>query len=284
MINNTPKSLRQEIRQRLSSHYPSAEADYIAALVIEHFLGIPNTMQLIDRETTIEEQTYRQLQDALRKLQNDEPIQYVLGHTEFFGRRFKTDPRGLIPRPETEELLQMVINEGYDQESTLLDIGTGSGCIAVTLALETGARVYAVDLEPEALELARENAASLGASVEFVLADFLHENPDLPPLDALISNPPYVPENDLATLENRVKSFEPLTALLVPDHNPLLFYERIATWAPGQLKPGGQVFLEIYHTAGPSVMNLFRGPHWSQVSIKKDLQGKDRMIKASLKN
>jgi release factor glutamine methyltransferase len=256
----------------------------MAALVIEHFLGIPNTMQLIDRETALDEQTYPQLQAVLQRLENQEPIQYVLGHTEFFGRRFKTDLRGLIPRPETEELVQMVIREGYDQESILLDVGTGTGCIAITLALETGARIYALDVEPGALELALENATALGASVEFVLADFLHNIPKLPMLDAIISNPPYVPGKDLGSLENRVKDFEPLTALLVPDDNPLLFYERIASWAPGHLKPGGQVFLEIYHTAGPSVMNLFRGPQWSQVSIKKDLQGKDRMVKASLKN
>ena len=284
MTSSNPRNLRTTIRQRLSSHYQAAEADNIAALIIEHFLGIPNTMQLVDRETTLNEQTNLQLQEVLARLENHEPIQYVLGHMEFYGRRFKTDQRGLIPRPETEELVQMVINEGYDQKRTLLDIGTGSGCIAITLALETGARVYALDVQPQALQLAYENAASLGASVEFVLADFLQESPDLPPLDAIISNPPYVPEQDLASLEKRVKSFEPLTALLVPDRNPLLFYEKIAAWAPDHLKPGGQVFLEIYHTAGPSVMNLFRGSHWSQVSIKKDLQGKDRMVNASLKN
>ncbi len=280
MINNT-RYLRKQLRNRLSNHYQQMEADNIAGLIIEHFLGISGTLQLINQEITVSENTLQQLESALQRLETGEPVQYVLGYSEFYGRRFITDSRGLIPRPETEELVQMVLDDGYTGENNILDIGTGSGCIAITLALETKARVYALDKDPGALELARENAHLLGATVNLLQEDLLKSQPHLPQLDAIVSNPPYVPQSDRESIHQRVKDYEPAGALFVPDQAPLLFYQRIAELAPLYLKPGGRVYLEIYHTAGPAISALFRKPQWSQVIVKKDLHGKDRLVKVT---
>jgi release factor glutamine methyltransferase len=230
--------------------------------------------------STAQELTVYKIFDRLLK---HEPIQYVLGYTEFYGRQFKTDARALIPRPETEELVDFILNEAVSDASNIMDIGTGSGCIAITLALETGCKVFALDVDIDALALARENALSLGAEINFIQADILTTKPGIRNLDFIVSNPPYVPQSCQASMDRRVIDFEPSQALFVPKQNPLTFYQRIANLASDYLVPGGQVFLEIYHLAGPAVKSLFQGPQWSQALIKKDLQGKDRIVKAILK-
>ena len=185
--------LRRQIGTRISSIYTSQEADQIAALIIEHHFGLSKTEQLIDQQLVLSKTTDDQIKSMIERLLKYEPIQYVLGYTEFYGHRFITDSRALIPRPETEELVRLVLDTGLSQKSTALDIGTGTGCIAVTLALETGADIYALDLEPAALELARENAQQLAANIHFIQADIMTQQPELPQFDVLVSNPPYVP-------------------------------------------------------------------------------------------
>jgi release factor glutamine methyltransferase len=254
------------------------EADQVAALVIEHHFGISGIQQLIDQVLTLSPEIVTQVEVTVERLLQHEPVQYVLGHTDFYGYQFKTDARALIPRPETEELVQWVLRTNLCDQNTILDIGTGSGCIAITLALETSAQIYALDVAKEALDLARDNAQRLGASVKFMLADVMSELPEMPKFDVWVSNPPYVPRSDLGAIESRVKDYEPASALFVPDQDPLVFYHRIAELAPFHLKPGGRVFMEIYHNTGPAVLKLFQGAPWSQASIKKDLQGRDRMV------
>lgn len=275
-------TIKKHITAELSDCYHSREAESIAALIIENLFSIPGTWQLLNKQVTVTEEIDDKIRRMVRQLLRHEPVQYVLGYTEFYGRRFKTDARALIPRPETEELVHFVLSHRIPENSKILDIGTGSGCIAITLALESGAKVYALDVEGGSLELARENAASLQASIRFLQADFLNDRLELSALDVIVCNPPYVPESDRQSLDQRVKDYEPSTALFVPDQKSLIFYERIAQMAPVYLKPGGQIFLEIYHKAGPAVSKLFRGAKWSQVLVKKDLQGKDRMLKACL--
>lgn len=281
-MQTTTSDLRKEFKVKLTASYHPREADQIAAIVIEHFFGIPSTSQLLNKEITISGEIELQVYQIIDRLLKNEPIQYVLGYTEFYGRRFKTDPRALIPRPETEELVDYILTHGISKNSTVLDIGTGTGCIAISLALETGCTVLALDSEAEALTLAKENAAALGVEISFIHADILTTKPDLPALDLIVSNPPYVPLTDLASLHSRVKDYEPSQALFVPDQDPLIFYKRIAHLAPTYLVPGGQVILEIYHLMGPALASLFQEPQWSQVQIKKDLQGKDRIFKATL--
>ncbi len=284
MRTTTTNILRKEFSSSLSPIYQPREADQIASIVIEHLFGIPGTSQLLHQKMTIstaQELTVYKIFDRLLK---HEPIQYVLGYTEFYGRQFKTDARALIPRPETEELVDFILNEAVSDASNIMDIGTGSGCIAITLALETGCKVFALDVDIDALALARENALSLGAEINFIQADILTTKPGIRNLDFIVSNPPYVPQSCQASMDRRVIDFEPSQALFVPKQNPLTFYQRIANLASDYLVPGGQVFLEIYHLAGPAVKSLFQGPQWSQALIKKDLQGKDRMLRAILKS
>jgi len=284
MRTTTTNILRKEFSSSLSPIYQPREADQIASIVIEQLFGIPGTSQLLHQKMTIstaQELTVYKIFDRLLK---HEPIQYVLGYTEFYGRQFKTDARALIPRPETEELVDFILNEAVSDASNIMDIGTGSGCIAITLALETGCKVFALDVDIDALALARENALSLGSEINFIQADILTTKPGIRNLDFIVSNPPYVPQSCQASMDRRVIDFEPSQALFVPKQNPLTFYQRIANLASDYLVPGGQVFLEIYHLAGPAVKSLFQGPQWSQALIKKDLQGKDRMLRAILKS
>ena len=280
----TTNSLRKEFSSNLSPIYELREADQIASMLIGHLFGIQGTSQFLHQEMTISTVQELTVDNIFDRLLKHEPIQYVLGYTEFYGRQFKTDARALIPRPETEELVDFILNEAVSDASSIMDIGTGSGCIAITLALESGCKVFALDIDIDALALARENALSLGAEINFIQADILTTKPGIRNLDFIVSNPPYVPQSGQASMDRRVIDFEPSQALFVPKQNPLIFYQRIANLAPDYLVPGGQVFLEIYHLAGPAVMSLFQGPQWSQARIKKDLQGKDRMLKAILKS
>lgn len=266
------------IRDKISPVYSDTEADQVSALILEHHFGLSPTKQLIDHDLQMSHTIKAQIERMVQRLLGHEPIQYVLGYTEFYGFQFKTDSRALIPRPETEELIQLLLNSGLSDTSCVLDIGTGTGCIAITLALLSEAKVYALDVEQAALNLAQENADRLGANVHFVRADILTQQPELPKFEILVSNPPYVPERDLDSLEPRVKYHEPASALFVPDDDPLRFYKRIAQLAPHYLKPGGKLFLEIYHTAGLAITQLYLGPQWSQVSLKKDLSGRDRIL------
>jgi release factor glutamine methyltransferase len=272
------RNLRRLIRDKLSPIYRDTEADQISALILEHHFGLSSTKQLIDHDLPMSDNIKAQIEHMVQRLLGHEPIQYVLGYTDFYGFQFKSDSRALIPRPETEELIQLLLNSGLSDTSSVLDIGTGTGCIAITLALLSEAKVYALDVEQAALNLAQENADRLGANVHFVLADILTEQPKLPKFEILVSNPPYVPDRDLDSLEPRVKYHEPASALFVPDDDPLQFYKRIAQLAPRYLKPGGKIFLEIYHTAGLAIAQLFLGPQWSQASLKKDLSGRDRIF------
>ncbi len=284
MRTTTTNILRKEFSSSLSPIYQLREADQIASIVIEHLFGIQGTSQLLHQKMTIPTAQELTVDKIFGRLLKHEPIQYVLGYTEFYGRQFKTDARALIPRPETEELVDFILNEAVSNASRIMDIGTGSGCIAITLALEAaGCKVFALDVDIDALTLARENALSLGAEINFIQADILSTKPGIRNLDIIVSNPPYVPQSCQASMDRRVIDFEPSQALFVPEQNPLTFYQRIANLASDYLVPGGQVFLEIYHLAGPAVKSLFQGPQWSQALIKKDLQGKDRIVKAILK-
>jgi release factor glutamine methyltransferase len=274
--------LRRQLADKITPVYPSREADQIAALIIEHFFNISGTSQLLQNKIDLSQKIEHQLDTICKRLLDHEPIQYVLGYTEFYGRRFKTDCRALIPRPETEELVHLILSNNISAETCVLDIGAGSGCIAITLSLETGCKCIALDIDPLALALTAENADLLETEIELIQANLLTDQPKLPALDIIVSNPPYVPEADFGQLECRVTSFEPHRALFVPDSNSLVFYQRIAHLAPKYLQPGGQVFLEIYHLAGQEVKALFKTPQWSQVQIKKDLQTRDRFVRATL--
>jgi release factor glutamine methyltransferase len=210
-----------------------------------------------------------------------EPVQYILSVGHFYGRDFAVGPEVLIPRPETELLVEWAIQEARKQDQPrILDIGTGSGCIAVTMALEVpGAEVTAVDLSPGAIGVAMRNAESLGARVRFAEVDVLSEPVPGGPFSMLLSNPPYVPLSELESLQVEVREFEPHMALFAGE-DALLFYRRIADIAPVLIEKGGLLGVEIHMDYADSVVQLFRGQRFLEVEVRKDLSGKDRFVTA----
>ena len=265
----------------LTAIYPESEARWIARTVLETRYGLTQADILMGREEAIEESG---LQDIQQRLLRGEPVQYVLGDTEFCGRRLLVGPGVLIPRPETEELCRLILREARRSTLKILDIGTGSGCIAVTLAPELPqAEVTAWDVSPEALHIARENAKRAGVLVSFEQVDILNaQSTNLKPqsLDLIVSNPPYVCENERTAMAPNVLEHEPELALFVPDDDPLRFYRAIGSYALQTLKPGGHLFFEINERLGSETEDLLAALGFTQILIHKDQFGKDRFISA----
>ncbi|RYZ18488.1 MAG: peptide chain release factor N(5)-glutamine methyltransferase, partial [Chitinophagaceae bacterium] len=234
----------------------------------------------------------------LQRLLTHEPVHYVLNKAWFYGMELYVDKAVLIPRPETEELVHWIINDVkasgiavFDQNTLksdattklkILDIGTGSGCIALALKKEIPkAEVWGCDVSEEALNVARRNGSTLDIRVDFQGINFLDEvqQKSLPTVNIIVSNPPYIPLKDLATMQPNVVDFEPHTALFVPDNDALIFYKAIAAFAKKRLYTNGTIYLETHEDLGAAVVELFRGEGFASVEIKKDMQGKERMVK-----
>lgn len=277
----------QELWHRLEKVYDAGEAKALARMLYEVRYGLGLGDLLMGRDEGVPQDELEQL--AVR-LERQEPIQYVLGQADFCGRTFKVSPAVLIPRPETEELCQWVVEEVREQWRaageglSVLDIGTGSGCIAVTLAAELpGARVRAWDISEEALLVARENAQRNGVSVSFEHHDALHAaTTALPTTDLIVSNPPYICNRERTAMEANVLEHEPHTALFVPDDDPLLFYRAIAQYGREALKPGGRLYFEINPLYATSLSETLRRMSYHDIAIKADQYGKQRMIRACL--
>jgi release factor glutamine methyltransferase len=218
----------------------------------------------------------------ISRLKKNEPIQYVLGQTEFMGLIFKTDARALIPRPETEALVQWILDCFPNDDFNILDIGTGTGCIPVSIKKSRpGIQASAWDVSSEALELARENATVNGVKVNFVLQDVLSASPAATPmLDVMVSNPPYVTQKERPFINANVIDYEPHLALFVEDDQPLVFYDVIAQLGQSYLKPGGSLFFEINENFGDATTDLLTGLGYREVVLRKDVFGKNRMLKA----
>ena len=219
-------------------------------------------------------------QSVTRLLQN-EPIQYVTGFADFYGRRFRIQTGALIPRPETEELCKLIILENDLNKPRIMDVGAGSGCIAITLALELNVMVFATELSDKALEVARENSNYLKAKVDLQKSDALNEELPQKELDILVSNPPYIPSIDKVDMHENVLKYEPELALFVSDSDPLIFYREIAEKGLDSLNPEGKLYFEIHERYGNEIAELLSGMGYGKVHIHKDMQGKDRMISAT---
>jgi release factor glutamine methyltransferase len=284
----TIQEARRYGTSRLSVIYTSSEASTITDWVIEYITGSKITERLSNPRKELSPEQASQLDQYLDRLLTHEPVQYVLEEAWFCGLRFKVDANVLIPRPETEELVEWVIaNCKFPlNELRILDIGTGSGCIAIALKRRLGkAEVWACDLSKGALSLARENAQSLGMEVNFVEMNFLSasERSILPAFDIIISNPPYIPEKDKEEMQPNVLNYEPFMALFVPDNDALLFYKAIAAFGKEHLKKDGSIYIEIHEGLGADVMQHFSNENYT-AELKKDMQGKDRMVKADYKS
>jgi release factor glutamine methyltransferase len=278
-----------DLAKRLTSYYDIQEARGIVRLLLSDLYGMSLTdicVGALDRLT--EEQT-QQIEDAMLRLEKGEPVQYVSGKAHFCDRTFLVSPSVLIPRPETELLCQLIADNDQavtgNGEIRVLDMGTGSGCIAITLALSMqNASVEAWDVSAEALNMAKSNAESLGASVSFEQKDILglDENNVERCYDIIVSNPPYICNKEAAQMEHNVLDFEPHLALFVPDEAPLLFYSAIARFARLALKVGGALYFEINPLYADALCSMLSSLGFANVTIHVDQFGKQRFISAKL--
>ncbi|WCT10108.1 peptide chain release factor N(5)-glutamine methyltransferase [Mucilaginibacter jinjuensis] len=269
-------------KQMLVPLYDVQEADAITTLVLSELTGYSKAKLKAFPETELTDEQSEKLSTILNQLQTGEPLQYILGHTEFYGLKFEVNPNVLIPRPETEELVGWIIESSELPPINILDIGTGSGCIAITLKHELKqATVSAIDISIGALETAKRNAANNQVEVNFIHADILaHENIKLDKkLDVIVSNPPYVTETDKRQMHTNVTDFEPHTALFVPEEDPLLFYNAIADFATKNLNDNGLLFFEINESYGEETIEMLNNKSFINIELRKDMSGRDRMIK-----
>jgi len=255
--------------------YSKEEAENLVFWLLEHHLSLKRSDLQVATPPDLPDELLKDFQ----RLLTGEPIQYILGEAPFYGRNYLVTRDTLIPRNETEELVHLILKENRRSGLRILDLGTGTGCIPISLALElSSSEVYAVDVSAAALEVARQNAATLGAKVEFLEGDLLGKIPVFDPLDLIVSNPPYVPLRDQAEMHANVVDFEPHLALFVPDEDPLVFYRAIGIWGQQLLKPGGKLYLEIYENLAEELVQLLRSQGYLQVQVHQDLNGKHRMI------
>lgn len=271
---------------QLSSIHSEGEASSITDWVMEKITGSMKTERMLYKNELLQPDEVKKLEEITRRLLHHEPVQYILNEAWFCGLKFYVNQNVLIPRPETEELVEWIISNCKFPVDTLsiLDIGTGSGCIPVSLKRRIRkAEVWSCDVSSPALAVAKKNAESFGTEVKLLQLDFLDQNSwlQLPSFDIIVSNPPYVPEKDKHEMQPNVLNYEPHTALFVPDNDPLRFYKAIAAFGKTHLSPGGSIFLEIHENLGDAVSNLLKSQGYL-TELKKDMQQKDRMVRAYL--
>ncbi|MEB2778839.1 peptide chain release factor N(5)-glutamine methyltransferase [Algoriphagus sp. C2-6-M1] len=260
------------------SDYDMQESESLVSWLFEHHLGWKRTENLNKAD---ESSFPPKLFEDLERLKTGEPIQYILGKGPFYGREFLVSPATLIPRNETEELVHLIIKQNPKAGLKILDIGTGTGCIPISLALEMNSpEIFAMDISEDALVIARQNADVLGAKVTFTKCDILIQTPEVGELDILVCNPPYIPEQEKIEMHRNVLDFEPELALFVSNDDPLIFYRAIAQKGKQLLKTGGKLYFEINEKYGKEVAALMQAMGYLDVQLLKDINGKDRITVA----
>jgi release factor glutamine methyltransferase len=281
----TTAEFAAQLTTALQGPYPGPEAAAVAALVTETLLGLSPLQRRMQAAAPVPAEVAARLPGIQARLLAHEPVQYVLGTAHFAGMDLEVTPATLIPRPETEELAQLIAQEQAGRAGlTVLDVGTGSGCLALAVAQALRpARTLAVDISAEALAVARRNAAHYAQEVAFQQLDILTTTPDIAPgmLDVLVSNPPYVRNSERAQMRDNVLAWEPETALFVPDADPLIFYKRLAELARELLRQGGAVYLEINEALGAETAALFSANEFEDVRVLADFFGRTRFVRAS---
>lgn len=271
--------------QELKQHYGSTEGYALYRMILEECFGLTHTDILLGKDSQISIENQARLNEITERLLKNEPIQYILGYTHFFGHKFMVRPGALIPRPETELLVQTSIDlmagMALPAKPRILDIGTGSGCIAISMAL-AGCQATAMDISEEALSIAIENANTLGAEVDFIHENILHPSYSSRQWDIIISNPPYVCLREAIDMERNVLDYEPHNALFVPDTDPLIFYRAIASYAASHLSPKGWICLEINQAFPSEMTNLLTSFGFNNPTIISDQYGKKRIATAHL--
>ena len=264
-------------KQQLSSIADTREIISWAYISIEHSLGYNRSDCIIHSDKDIPSEISDKIKQIVSNLKTKKPLQYILGETEFYGLKFKVNEHTLIPRPETEELVDWVLKEKF---TSALDIGTGTGCIPIVLAKNKNAIISAIDVSEDALLIARENAKINGVEISFLQQDILLTTV-LPKVDLIVSNPPYVLELEKKLMLDNVLKYEPHLALFVSDNNPLVFYKKIALLAMESLTEGGKLFFEINERFGKETVAMLSEMGFVDIELKKDINDKDRMLKAT---
>lgn len=276
--------VRSYYNQQLFKFYDERESEILIFMLMEEYTGITKLDFFKNPEQTINESELLKIHFAVKDLKNYKPVQYILGKTEFYGFPILVNPNVLIPRPETEELVDWVVNDtGKEQEYTALDIGTGSGCIAIALKKTlSNIKVQATDISSGALEVAKQNAKINHADISFFHINLLDKNEWSKPgcYDIIISNPPYVRNIEKSQIKKNVLNYEPGGALYVDDNNPLIYYSSIAEFARLNLNKNGGVYCEINQYLGDETCRLFESLGFKNIQLKKDLKGNNRFIKA----
>lgn len=280
-MRNSLQQFTKNTQQQLSGLYTQSEISFLIRIILE---------EVSHKINNLSDSELLKAEDIVERLKNSEPIQYILGKYEFYGLTFQLTPDVLIPRPETEELVEWIISENLKDKSSVLDIGTGSGCIAVTIAKKIKvADVNAWDISKPALEVASNNAAINGVNIQTSNIDVLSDEDIIQfrnsevEFDVIVSNPPYVTEREMNTMEDNVLKYEPHIALFVPDDDPLLFYRRIADIAQKLLKDNGKLFFEINSAFVNELVEMLKEKGYINIEVRKDISGKLRMLKAEFR-
>ncbi len=272
-----------QLKYQLEILYETRESSKIANMVMEHITGISRMDRLLQKDLKLTHEQRKILDTKTNRLLNSEPVQYVIGEAWFANKLFQVNSSVLIPRPETEELIDWVLKDNPEKNlKKVLDIGTGSGCIPITLKTNLpNTSVMSIDISSEALTIAQNNAIDHDVNIDLRQIDFLDESNwhDLPLFDCIVSNPPYIKDSEKTTLSKHVIKYEPSIALFVSDEDPLIFYRKIALLGKQHLEKSGTIYLEINQTLGKEVIELFQ-EYGYQTELRKDLMENDRMVKA----
>jgi release factor glutamine methyltransferase len=270
----------QYIKKELAGLYPNTEIEGFTRIIFEAVFGWNFTEQVVKKNEKIQEADFVKIKEIVLRLKYFEPVQYILGETEFYGLKLKVNPSVLIPRPETEELVDWIVKSNFKQNCTILDIGTGSGCIALAMKNRLKrAVVSGMDISEKALEIARQNAIINGLEVNFFQADILGwEHTKWDKFDVIVSNPPYIRESEKAKIHANVLDYEPGSALFVSDNDPLVFYRSIGVFAKKHLARDGRLFFEINENLGMEMKTLLLKIGFCNIEIRKDINGKNRMV------
>jgi len=298
------KDLEKLFHNDLDGMYEKEEVASFFILIMEHYYNISRLQMALEPDLSITKQEKIVFFEALEGLKKQKPIQYIFGETEFYGLTFKVNEKTLIPRPETEDLINWCVDcindriqkvNGEERVINVLDIGTGSGCIAVALAKTlSNIKVHALDVSAEALKVAKQNAELNGVDISFIKADILelvdsnrktfllddNSEREIGSFDVIISNPPYVRHQEKKEMKANVLDNEPHMALFVDDENPLLFYRKIAKFAQNHLKQNGELFFEINEYLGEETLKLLNDFNFKNVVLRKDVFGKDRLLRS----
>lgn len=277
----TIQDVKIEFQRKLATFYEPKEIQSIFSLIAED-LDFSPTYLILHKDDELSDTQKNFFEQCLQRLATAEPVQYIRGKADFYDLQFFVNPSVLIPRQETEELVNVILQENRNNTPKIIDLGTGSGCIAITLAKHLfNAKVSAVDVSEQALQTAKSNALKNNVSVEFYLGDMQDEvfMSQFPKFDIIVSNPPYVCHSEKNEMRQNVLHYEPHLALFVEDTNPLQFYRAIARFASEHLAENGTVYCEINETLGEETKQLFESFGFSKCEVRKDLFGKDRFVR-----